>query len=136
MFFLFSSLSLGEDYEVMEMNYGKPKEVFVENRIIHKNLSQFCNKCYRLRDSNSSLWPIFQGLNYFIISCFSHKFPSRIPIHWMGIFKNQERFHTHFKKPPSFFVQVSRIERYEGVFETQISRNSPNFPKSDLLFLG
>jgi len=60
LFFLFLSLSLEEDYEEMEMNSGKPKEVFVHNRIIHKNLSQFCNSYYRLRDSNSSLWPIFR----------------------------------------------------------------------------
>ena len=59
LFFLFFSLSLGADYEEMEMNSGKPKEVFVHNRLIHKNLSQVCNSCYRLRDSNSSLWPIF-----------------------------------------------------------------------------
>jgi len=60
LFFLFLSLSLEEDYEEMEMNSGKPKEVFVHNRLIHKNLSQFCNSYYRLRDSNSSLWPIFR----------------------------------------------------------------------------
>ena len=60
LFFLFLSLSLEEDYEEMKMNSGKPKEVFVHNRLIHKNLSQFCNSYYRLRDSNSSLWPIFR----------------------------------------------------------------------------
>ena len=60
LFFLFLSLSLEEDYEEMEMNSGKPKEVFVHNRFIHKNFSQFCNNCYRLRDSNSFLWPIFR----------------------------------------------------------------------------
>ena len=60
LFFLFLSLSLGAYYEEMEMNSGKPKEVFVHNRLIHKNLSQFCNNYYRLRDSNSSLWPIFR----------------------------------------------------------------------------
>ena len=34
----------------------------------------------------------FQGLNYLIISCFSHKFAEHIPINWRGILKNQERF--------------------------------------------
>ena len=80
LFFQFLSLSLGEDYKDMEMNSGKPKEVFFHNGLIHKNLSHFCKNYYRLRDSNSSLWPIFQGLNYLIISCFSHKFPERISI--------------------------------------------------------
>ena len=60
LFFLFLSLSLGADYEVMETNYGKPKEVSVHNKLIQKTLSQFCNNCYRLRHSNSSLWPIFR----------------------------------------------------------------------------
>ena len=58
----------------------KKKEVFVHNIYIHKNLSQFCNSFYRLRDSNSSLWPIFQGLNYLIVSCFSHTFIAHISI--------------------------------------------------------
>ena len=80
LFFLLLSLSLGADYEYIEMNSGKPKEVFVHNRIIHKNLSQFFNSYYHLRYSKSSLWLIFQGLNYLIVSCFSHKFPARIPI--------------------------------------------------------
>ena len=60
LFFLFFSLSLGADYEEMEMNSGKPKEFFVYNRLIHKNISHFFNNCYYLRDSNSSLWPIFR----------------------------------------------------------------------------
>ena len=54
LFFLFLSLSLRTYYEVMETNSGKPKYVFFHNRLIHKNLSQFCNRYYRLRDSNSS----------------------------------------------------------------------------------
>ena len=95
LFFLFLSLSLGAYYEVMEMNSGKPKEVFVHNRIIHKNLSQFCNSYYHLRDSNSYLWPIFQGLNYLIVSYFSHKFPARISIISRGIFKKQRYFFVH-----------------------------------------
>ena len=61
LFFLFLSLSLGANYEEMETNSRKPKEVFVHNKLIHKNLSQ-----------------------------------------------------------------VSQIERYEGVFETQICQISPN----------
>ena len=60
LFFLFLSLSLGADYEEMEMNLGNTKEFFVHNRLIHKNLSQFYNSYYRLRYSNSSLWPIFR----------------------------------------------------------------------------
>ena len=60
LFFLFLSLSLGADYEEMEMNSRKQKEVFIQNRLIHKNLSPFCNIYYLLRDSNSSLWPIFR----------------------------------------------------------------------------
>ena len=60
LFFLFLSLSLAANYEDMEMNSEKPKEVFVQNGLIHKNLSQFCNSYYRLRYSNSSLWPIFR----------------------------------------------------------------------------
>ena len=76
----------------MKTNSRKPKEVFDYNRLIHKKLSQFCNRCYHLRDSNSFLCPIFQGLNYLIISCFSHKFSERIPINWREILKNQENF--------------------------------------------
>ena len=60
MFFLFLSLSLGANYEDMEMNSRKQTEVFFHNRLIHKNLSHFCNSYYRLRDSNSSLWAIFR----------------------------------------------------------------------------
>ena len=42
LFFLFLSLSLGADYEDMEMNSGKPKEVFVQNRrILSKKLTNF-----------------------------------------------------------------------------------------------
>ena len=91
------------------MNSGKPKEIFVHNRLIHKNLSHFCNNCYLLRDSKSSLWPIFQGFNYLIISCFSHNFPACILINWRIIFKNQERFlfiTDSFKNILSFFVSV------------------------------
>ena len=72
------------------MNLKNPKEFFVHHGFIHKNISQFRNIFHHLRDSNSSLWPIFQGLNYLIVSCFSHKFPARILINWRGIFKNQE----------------------------------------------
>ena len=39
LFFLFLSLSLGEYYKVMETNSGKPKYFFVQNKLIHKNLS-------------------------------------------------------------------------------------------------
>ena len=60
LFFLCLSLSLGAYYEEMEMNLGKPKEVFVQNRLIQKILSHFYNNVYHLRDSNSSLWPIFR----------------------------------------------------------------------------
>ena len=59
-FSLFLSLSLGAYYEVMEMNFGKQKEVFLQNRIIHKSLSQFCNNCHCLKYSNWFLWPIFR----------------------------------------------------------------------------
>ena len=55
LFFLFLSFSLGAYCEEMEMNLGKQKEVFVHNGLIHKNLSQFCNRCYSFRYSNSSV---------------------------------------------------------------------------------
>ena len=92
LFFLLLSLSLRVDYEVMETNSWKPIDIFIQNRLIHKNISRFYNSYYRLRYLNSSLWPIFYGLNYLIISYFSHTFPTHILINWSGIFKNQERF--------------------------------------------
>ena len=133
LFFLFLSLSLRVDYEVMEMNYGKPKEDFIHNRLIHKNLPQFYNNCYHLKDSNSSLWPIFQGLKNLIIYCFSHKFPSHIPINIRGIFKKKERFVfiTDSFTKTSLCVCTSNLDRVIWMHCWD-----PNFPKSGLLFLG
>ena len=132
LFFLFLSLSLGADYEVMEMNSGKPKEVFVQNRLIHKNLSQSWNNCYRLRDSNSSLWPIFQGLKILIIYCFSHKFPAWIPINLRGIFKNQDMFlfiTDSFKKTSlSVCTSIPDREIWRRLWDPFFI-NSPNFPE-------
>ena len=49
----------------------------------------------------------FQGLNYLIISRFSHKFAARIPINWRGILINKKRFlfiKYSFKKKISQFL--------------------------------
>jgi hypothetical protein len=59
-FSCFSPLSSRAVYETMEMNYLKPKEVFVGNGPLHKNLSRFLHNYHSLRGSNISLRPIFQ----------------------------------------------------------------------------
>jgi hypothetical protein len=56
------SLYLQEQFsETMEMNCLKPKEVFVGNGPLHKNLSQVLHIYHSLRDLNISLRPIFQN---------------------------------------------------------------------------
>ena len=68
----------------------------------------------------------FQGLNYLIISRFSHKFTEHILINWRGILKNQENFlfiTYSFKKTSLIF--------YTGVPNREIWRSiwDPNFQK-------
>jgi hypothetical protein len=59
-FFTCFSLYLQERFQKhMEMNLLKPKEVFVGNIPLHKNLSRFLHNYHILRDSNLSLRPIF-----------------------------------------------------------------------------
>ena len=72
--------------------FWKTKRGFCPQQTHSQNFSQFCNNYYHLRDSNSSLWPIFQGLKNLIIYCFSHKFSTCFLINSRIIFKNQERF--------------------------------------------
>ena len=91
LFFLFLSLSLGAYYEEMEINSWKKRGFFpqpnhsqtpllVLQQLLSFEIFEFIFVAY------------FQGLNYLIISCFSHKFPSRISINWRWIFKNKEIF--------------------------------------------
>ena len=68
----------------------------------------------------------FQGLNYLIISCFSHKFTEHILINWKGILKNQEIFlfiTYSFKQTSLIFCT--------GVQDQEIWRRlwDPNFQK-------
>ena len=131
-FSLFSSFQMSADHELMEMNFRKIKEVFSHNRITHKKNHNFPNKCNSLKDLNWSLRPIFHGLKYLIIYCFSHKCLAHLPINWRRFFFKKRGFCSswnHLKKSLSVFAQVSRIERYGGTFERQFFRNLPNFPK-------
>jgi hypothetical protein len=57
---------LGEVAEQLEMNFWKPKEVFVGNKPLHKNLSQFLHNYHRLGDMKILLDPIFQEFARFI----------------------------------------------------------------------
>jgi hypothetical protein len=57
---------LGEVSEKLEMNFWKPKEVFVGDGLIHKNLSQFLHNYHGFGDMKRSLDPIFQEFARFI----------------------------------------------------------------------
>jgi hypothetical protein len=57
---------LGEVAEQLEMNFWKPKEVFVGNWPLHKNLSQVLHNYHRLGDTKRLLDPIFQEFARFI----------------------------------------------------------------------
>jgi hypothetical protein len=50
----------------MEMNLMKPKEVFVGNMPLHKNLSQVLHNYHHLRDTKILLDPIFQEFTRFV----------------------------------------------------------------------
>ena len=91
MFFLFLSLSLGEDYEAMETNFGKKRGFCPQQNHSQKPLSVL-QQMLSFEIFKFIFVAYFQGLNYLIISCFSHKFSERIPINWRGILKNQESF--------------------------------------------
>ena len=81
----------------------------------------------------------FQGLNYLIISCFSHKFPTRISINSRGIFKKQERFLfiTDSFKSNSLICFTGVTDReIEGVFETQNFQEFAKFPQIRFVIFG
>ena len=58
-FYLFLQNQKREVSEQLEMNSLKPKEVFVGNMSLHKNLSRVLHINHILIDSNLSLRPIF-----------------------------------------------------------------------------
>ena len=79
LFFLFLSLSLEAYYEVMETNYGKKIQFFPQQTHSKKPLSVF-QQLLSFDRFEFIFVAYFQGLNYLIISCFSHKFSARISI--------------------------------------------------------
>ena len=47
------------------MNFKNMKEVFVDNILMYKNLSQFCNNDYGFGDENASFKACFPEISYF-----------------------------------------------------------------------
>ena len=90
LFFLFLSLSLGVNYEDMEINLGKKRGFCPQQTHSQKPLSVL-QQLLSFERFEFIFVAYFQGLNYLIISCFSHKFTARISINWRGILKKQER---------------------------------------------
>ena len=107
------------------MNLGNPKEVFVYKSLIHKNISVL-QQLLLFERFEFIFVAYFQGLNYLIISCFSHKFTENISINWRGILKKQEIF---------LFITYSFTKTslifYTGVRDREIWRRlwDPNFQK-------
>ena len=133
MFLLFLSLSLGADYEVMERKYGKPKVVFFHNRLIHKKPLSILQQLLSFERFEFIFVAYFQGLNYLIISCFSHKFSEHIPINWRGILKSQERFlfitYSSKKKLSHFLHKCSGLRDMKASLRPkfpEIRQISPN----------
>ena len=92
LFFLFLSLSLGEDYKVMERKLWKIKRCFSSEQTHSQKTLSVLQQMLSFERFKFIFVAYFQGLNYLIISCFSHIFPACIPINLRGIFKNQEIF--------------------------------------------
>ena len=61
-FSCFEWLKSNAYHELMERNLWKPKDFFVPNISIYKNLSHVFKICQGLKDSIKSLQPIFQGV--------------------------------------------------------------------------
>jgi hypothetical protein len=105
------------------MNLLKPKEVFVGNMSLHKNLSQFLHNNHILIDSNLSLRPIFLKKLQEIL-CF---LPVLVFIFKRGCRIDGDEFvetkrgfcweHVPSQKPLSVFTQQSQFKRFRYIFE-------------------
>ena len=121
------------------MNLLKPKEVFVGNMSLHKNLSQFWHNNHILRDSDISLTPNFL-IKLQEILCFF--LPVIVFIFKRGCRTAGDEFvetkrgfcweHAPSQKPLLVFTQQSHFKRFELIFEAQFS-DKPT--RNTLLFL-
>ena len=125
---LFQSLLLSAYYKEMEYNLRKPKEVFVHQRLIQKNISHFFNRCHSLEDSNESLWPIFPDLKskrfHVLVIIFGHAFRTTGKEFVEKILKHI----FIYKSLSPFFHSYHGLGHIGGSRTLFVSRNSPNLP--------
>jgi hypothetical protein len=117
----------------MEMNFQKPREVFVNHGMNNKNLSHIFHRCHQLGESNPFLSPFFQVSSF---SCFGHDFAGDVSARWRRkLEKPKEVFSPEKSYTITYFIFYTGVtieEKQMSECTPILSRFDPDF-SSDLL---